>query len=103
MRFNVSALTLPEYETERGLMYQRLQREYGDDPIPTEVMNSELGSLYAKHILHGWEGLDEDYTPEVAETTLSDPAYRAVVLAVGWCAGQITKIDVQYTKAEEGN
>ncbi|MEH7903997.1 hypothetical protein V7794_22640 [Rhizobium laguerreae] len=103
VKFNVSALTMPEYETARGLMFQRAGKIYGDAPVPTEVINAELGALYAEHILHGWEGLDEEYTPEVALATLSDPEYRVLVQAVGWCAAKISQIEVAYTAAEEGN
>ncbi|MGO8093225.1 hypothetical protein [Rhizobium leguminosarum] len=103
VRFNVSALTVPEYETARGLMFQRVGKNYGDAPVPTEVINAELGALYAEHILHGWEGLDEEYTPDLALATLSNPEYRSVVAAVGWCAQKISQIEVEYTKAEEGN
>ncbi len=94
---------MPEYETARGLMFQRVGKIYGDSPVPTEVINAELGALYAEHILHGWEGLDEDYTPELALATLSDPEYRVVVQAIGWCAAKISQIEVEYTAAEEGN
>lgn len=103
VRFNVSALNLPEYETARGLMFQRVGKIYGDAPVPTEVINAELGTIYAEHILHGWEGLDEEYTPELALATLSDPEYRVLVQAVGWCAAKISQIEVAYTAAEEGN
>ncbi|EJB02881.1 hypothetical protein Rleg9DRAFT_1695 [Rhizobium leguminosarum bv. trifolii WSM597] len=103
VKFNVSALTLPEYETARGLMFQRLQKTYGDAPVPTEVLNAELGQLYAEHILHGWEGLDEEYSPEHALATLSNPEYRVVVQAVGWCAAKISQIEAKYTAAEGGN
>ncbi|MBX5253316.1 hypothetical protein HJC03_23390 [Rhizobium sp. NLR4b] len=103
VRFNVSALTLPEYETARHLLFQRLAKKYKDDPVPKEVLSSELGGLYCEHILHGWEGLDVDYSPETAIATLKDPAYRAVVGAVEYCAAKLSQIEVEFTAAEEGN
>jgi hypothetical protein len=101
--FNVSALTIPEYETARDLMFKRLAQTYKDTVIPKDVLSAELGALYAEFILHDWRGLDIDYTPEVAKQTLADPAYRAVVAAVEFCAAKISEIDAKFTKAEEGN
>jgi hypothetical protein len=104
VRFKVSALTVPAYETDRDLMFKRLTQEYKEDArIPKDLMMVELGKLYSKHILHGWEGLDVEYTPEVADQTLTDPSYRAVIAAVEWCAAKISEIEAQFTKAEEGN
>jgi hypothetical protein len=101
--FNVSALTLPEYKTARSLLFQRLGKTFGDKPIPDEVLSSEIGALYCDHILHDWKGLDEEYSPEVARSTLTDPAYRVVVSAVEFCAAKLSQVDVEFTKAEEGN
>lgn len=103
VRFNVSALTVPEYETDRDLMFKRLGKKYKDELIPKDVLSAELGALYHKHILHDWEGLDIEYSPQVAKETLSDPAFRAVVSAVEWCAAKISEIEVKFTKEEEGN
>ena len=103
VRFNVSALTLPAYETDRDMVYKRLRQEYQSGPIPREVLSVELGKLYHKHILHGWEGLDVEYSRDVAEQVLTDPAYREVVQAVETCAAKLTELDPKFVKAEEGN
>lgn len=103
VRFNVSALTLPSYETARDLMFKRLGEQYKDEQIPKEVISIELGALYAEHILHGWEGFDEEYTREVARERLTDPSYRAVVSAVEWCAAKISEVSVKFTEVELGN
>lgn len=103
VRFNVSALTLPSYETARDLMFKRLAEQYKEEQIPKEVISIELGALYAEHILHGWEGFDEEYTREVARERLTDPSYRAVVSAVEWCAAKISEVSVKFTEAEMGN
>lgn len=101
--FNVSALTNPEYETARDLMFKRLAEIHGDERIPREVLSVELGKLYCEHILHGWRGLDIEYSPETALNTLGDPEYRAVVSAVEFCAAKLTDIEPKFAKAEEGN
>lgn len=102
VRFNVSALTLPAYETARDLMYKRLAKEYPDG-IPKDVLLVELGALYHEHILHDWDGLDVTYSPDVARATLTNAEYRAVISAVEWCAAKLSDVDVKFTKAEEGN
>ena len=103
VRFNVSALTLPSYETARDLMFKRLAEQYKDDPVPKEVLSIELGALYAELILHGWEGFDEEYTPDIARERLTDPSYRTIVSAVEWCAAKISEVSVKFTEAELGN
>lgn len=103
VRFNVSALTLPVYETARVLMFKRLRQVYPDGPIPREVLSVELGKLYHEHILHGWEGLDVEYSRETAKEVLSDPTYREVVQAVEFCATKLTEVDPKFVKVEEGN
>lgn len=101
--FNVSSLNLPAYTTKRDLLLQRLQRKYKRKPVPKDVLNAELGRLYAEHILHGWRGLDVEYSPTVALETLTDPEYRNVVAAVEYCAAQVSAIDVEFVEEEAGN
>lgn len=103
VRFNVSALTKPEYETARDLMYKRLRQKHPIGVIPREVLSPALGAIYCEHILHGWEGLDVEYSPEVARETLSDPEYREVVAAVEFCALKLSEVDPDYVRAEEKN
>lgn len=101
--FNVSALTDPAYEAARDLMFKGLADKFGDERIPREVLSVELGKLYCEHVLHGWRGLDVEYSPEVALETLGDPEYRAVVSAVEFCAAKLSEVEPKFTKAEEGN
>jgi hypothetical protein len=96
VEFNVSSLLLPAYAHARDLTMQRLAKHQKGKPIPRDVMTTELGKLYAKHILHGWRGLDVEYSPEKALEILSDPEYRTIVAAVEWCASKISEIDVQF-------
>lgn len=101
--FNVSALNLPEYETARSLMLQRLAKQYKNQTIPKDVLLVELGALYCEHILHDWKGLDEEYSPELARQTLTSPEYRPVISAVEWCAARVSEIEIEFTKTEQGN
>lgn len=103
VEFNVSSLHLPAYLTAREILFQRLARQYKKKPAPSAVVSLEIGKLYAKHILHGWRGLDVTYTPEVATETLSDPEYRNVVAAIEYCAGKVSETDVEFVEEEVKN
>lgn len=92
----VSSLMLPAYRVDRELLIQRLSRRYKGKPTPPDVTQVEIGKLYSKHILHGWEGFDEPYSKERAEQLLTDPAYRLLVAAVEWCAAKLADVDVEF-------
>ena len=94
--FNVSSLHSGPYVMARDIMLQRLARKHGNDPVPVEVRAMESGKIYCGHILHGWRGLDVEYTPEVALDTLCDPAFRVVTEAVEWCAGRVGQIAAEF-------
>lgn len=96
--FKVSSLLLPAYRVERDLLGQRLARQYKGKPIPPDIMTSEVGKLFSKHILHEWRGFDETYTKEVAAERLADPEYRALVGAIEWCAAKIADVDVDFVE-----
>ena len=103
VEFNVSSLLLPAYRIERDLMAQRLARRHKGKPVPPNEMTTELGKLYAKHILHGWRGLDEPYSPERASEILADPEYRNVVAAIEYCAAKVSEVDVEFVEEQEKN
>lgn len=94
--FNVSSLLLPAYRIDRDLLGQRLSRQYKGKPIPPEVVTTEIGKLYHKHILHDWRGFDEPYSRELAGQMLPDPEYRNIVAAVEWCAAKVSDVDVEF-------
>jgi hypothetical protein len=103
VEFNVSSLHLPIYQTARDLLFKRLAKIYKKAAVPTSIMTTELGKLYAKHVLHGWRGLDVEYSPERATEILADPEYRNVVAAVEYCAGKVSEIDVEFAEDETKN
>src|SRR6185369_6032337 len=92
----VSSLMFPAYRVERDLVGQKLARRFKGKPIPPDVMQVEVGKLFAKHILHGWEGLDVPYSKEKAEELLTDPSYRLLVSAVEWCGAKLADVDVEF-------
>jgi hypothetical protein len=102
VEFNVSTLNLPEYSAARSAELQRLAIVHKNN-IPPDVMTSTMGTLLNTHILHGWRGFDVTYSPQVAAETMTDPANRAVINAVLWCANQISQVEVQFAEGDVKN
>lgn len=96
--FNVSSLLIPAYRIDRDLLGQKLARQYKGKPIPPDVLTTEVGKLYHKHILHEWRGFDVAYTSDVAGEMLSDPEYRNLVAAIEWCAAKVSDIEVEFVE-----
>lgn len=101
--FNVSSLHLPAFSVARDLLLQRLARIYKKRPVPPNVLSTEIGALLNKHILHGWRGLDVEYTPEMAADVMTNPEYRNVVAAVQNCAALLSDLDVEFVEDAEKN
>lgn len=101
--FNVRSLHVPSYTIKRDQLVNKLARKYGRKPIPPEVKSKEFGRLYHEEILRGWMGLDEEYSAEVALKILTDPAYRAIVGAVEYCASQVSETDIEFIEEASKN
>ncbi|KQU79847.1 hypothetical protein ASD00_36010 [Ensifer sp. Root31] len=101
--FNVRSLHASSYVTKRDFMLQRLARKYKRKAPPAEVMAREAGKIYCEEVLCGWRGLDVEYTPEIALETLTDPAFRDVVAAIEWCAGEVAQRTVEFVEEATKN
>lgn len=99
----VSSQHLPAYKIARDMLHKRLQRKYKGKDVPDDVIISEMGKLYAAHILHDWKGFDEEYSAEAALRILSDPAYRLIISAVSWASERVADVDVQFVEDEVKN
>lgn len=93
---NVSSLMMPAYRIERDLLGSRLARQHKGKPIPPDVLSTEVGKLFHKHILHDWRGFDVPYSRELAGEMLADPEFRMLVGAVEYCAAKVADIDVEF-------
>lgn len=102
VEFNVSSLNLPAFAAARANEIQRLNLSHKNN-VPPDVMTATIGKLLDRHILHGWRGLDVEYSPETASEIMSDPAYRPVINAVLWCAGEISQIEVKFVEDDVKN
>lgn len=101
--FLVSSSLKPAYATARDLLLQKMARKYKGAAAPREEVVREFGKLACNHLLHGWRGLDEEYSPERAIEVLCDPAYREVANAVIWCAEQIGRVEVEFVEEAAKN
>lgn len=103
VEFRVSSIQLPAFVTARDILFQRWARKYRGQPVPLDVRHDELGRLVAKHILHDWRGFDEKYTPELAEQSLRNRAFRSLLSDIELCAVQVGEAEVDFVETELGN
>jgi hypothetical protein len=101
--FHVRSLEAPEFTMARDAMLRRLSKKHKGDPIPPDDLTREVGTLYAAHILLGWTGMDEIYTPDLALEVLTDPSYRQLTKAIEDCSIKVGKIDAQFLEASAKN
>lgn len=100
--FNVSSSNKADFMAARSSEIQRLSMIHKNQ-IPPNVMTATIGRLLNEHLLHGWRGLDEKYTPAKASEIMSDPSYRPVINAVLWCANEVGSINVQFVEGDVKN
>jgi hypothetical protein len=94
--FNVSSTRSEPFLTERDLFLKQMAARNKPVAPGDPEMARGIGRLYCQHVLHGWRGLDIEYSEEVALETLTDVAYRDVLSAVDWCAQKLSQISVEF-------
>lgn len=108
VQFLVSSIHLPAYTSARNISLQRLSRVHRNAP-PDDIVMTEIGRLFAEHILHDWKGLAGDdgepvpYSKELALKLLTDPAHRDLIRAIEHCAGEAGRVDVDFIEGEVKN
>lgn len=95
VRYRVRALTYPAYRLARATLGKKLFKEYRGRDVPDDVMATEVGKLFAEHILLEWDGLDVPYSQDVALETLSEPEYREVVSDIEWAANSLATVEAE--------
>lgn len=105
VRFRVRSTEIPEFKSaqEKLLRDMAKRRQSTGADIPIDEISTKIGALYVKHILTDWDGLDEAFSPELAEEVLTDPAYRDVLRAVEDCASRVGKAEVEFVETEAKN
>ena len=101
--FTVRSNKCQAYVVANSQMFQRWAAKYGDDPVPPEVITSDLGKLLCETILLGWDGIDVEYSPEKALEILCDEAFREVRAAVQWCSSRVAAINPKFDETAAKN
>lgn len=111
--FCVSTFSSPAFRHASELAAKRLAKEdmvRDDSELPLETwsardlkLHRQNGELLAEHILHGWRGIDQEYTPELALERLTDPEYEALSLAVTACARKLARVNARFMEQAEKN
>lgn len=103
IRWHVRSTNYPPFKIARDAAIEKMVRKYPDERVPDEV-NAEInGTLAVEHLLLGWDGLDEEYTPEFADQVLTDEAYRAVRNSVFLAASKVGKFEVKFVEEAAKN
>lgn len=102
-RFKVSGTSLPAYKIALEEMAKEFALKFKTERVPDDIAFQRNAELIVEHLLHGWEGLDEDYSPELAEKLLTDRDYEALTDAVLWCARRIENVTAEFIGDAEKN
>lgn len=104
-RLRVRSLDFPRYKAALARHQTVHQRKHKG--VPSEKALREdyeaRGLLLAEHILLGWEGFDEAYTPELAAERLPDRAWRQLRDFVLYAASEVGEQAAEFIKATEKN
>jgi hypothetical protein len=97
VKLGVRSLNYPPYKIALDQLIQRYARRYKGKPVPPDVRDADVGRLLAEHILFGWEGIEPDYTADVAKEFLGDETGRELASKVLWAAGQVAEVQAEFT------
>jgi len=103
VKFKVSSLHVPAYQIALGMLEQKWARQFPGKPVPPTVRVPAIGKLLQKHILHGWEGFDEPFTPELAADMMSSYGDRTLIAAVQTAAALVSLDQVEFIEEQEKN
>lgn len=106
LKFKVRSINDPAYRIARQKAFEQLEKrrkDYPDETVPDDVTATVEGRIIAENLLLGWEGLDEEYSPDLARKQLEDPDCRPLRELVTACAVRVGKRDVEFVKDLEKN
>lgn len=98
VKFHVKSTMAAEFRAVYNRSIRTLTKKYKGKDIPLSEAQAELGRLYHKHILIGWDGLDTEFSETAALEVLTDPGYRNVFSAIEWCASQVGQADTEFVE-----
>lgn len=92
----VRSLEYPAYRIAVDQLVQRYARKYKTKTAPPDVRDADFGRLLAEHILFGWKGFDEEYTPELALDILASAEGREFSKQIIWAATSVAETEVEF-------
>ena len=95
--FLVRSTNYAPYRIARDAAFQKLTRKHGNN-IPDEPKTRTLGELAVKHLLLDWSGLDEPFSPELAETILTDEGFRGLRDSIYFAAMKVGQAEVEFVE-----
>lgn len=103
VRFLVRSTNFPDFTAARDEVTQKLTKKFDGGRIPEEVLAKANGELLAEHILLGWEGLDEEFSQDLALSILSDEEHRVMRTGVLIAAAKVGRADVEFVEGGAKN
>jgi len=105
LKFKVRSGNYQPYKIARQKAAERFEEMKTDYPdgIPDDLAESEAGKLIAEHLLLGWEGLDVEYTPEVAIAALKKPAASVHRNMVLFCVSKVGRRKAEFVETAAKN
>lgn len=92
----VRSTQLPAYKVALDLLVQSYTRKYKGKNAPPEKRDSDVGKLLATHILFGWKGFKQEYSPEFALELMGSPEGRDFTTQVLWASNQVSETEVEF-------
>lgn len=94
----VRSLEIPAYKMAIDAQLEKYKRLYGKKGAPADIREADIGKILAKHILFGWKGIKQDYSPAYALETLSDPTGRELAKKIVDAASKVAEVEAKFTE-----
>lgn len=101
--FLVSGVSTPAYRIAAEELSKELAVKFKTERVPDDIAYQRGAELTVEYLLHGWKGLDAEYSPELAEQLLTDRDNEAIADAVLWCARKLEAVNAEYIEDVEKN
>jgi hypothetical protein len=94
----VRSTNYPPFTIARDEVNQKIAKKYDGERVPDDVLAQANGELFAEHLLLGWQGLDQEYEPDLAAAVLTDEAHRVMRNAVLLAATKVGQSEVKFVE-----
>jgi len=97
----VRSLYNKDFQQAHQLMARKLNRRYGNRPVPLDVQTQSYARILAENVLIDWSGISDEneqaveYSAELGREVLAEPQYRKLADAVTWAAGFVGDQEIE--------